>query len=101
MIDCQKNYGPDLTKDIVEVLKAWKPIVLDQDQLVYEAINIMATHHCKSLPLQRDGRCIGTIRMKDLIRFIEAGPTPEVICHKLNYTLYSALHIISKGFKQA
>lgn len=100
MIDSQNNYSPDLTQEIMDKLNAWKPIVLDQDQLVCEAINLMTARRCKSLPLQRNGRCIGNIRLRDLIKFIEAGPTPELVCHKLNYNLYSALYVISRGFKR-
>ncbi|SMC94259.1 hypothetical protein SAMN04488524_3522 [Pedobacter africanus] len=99
MSDCQNNYSLDNTNNTVEVLNIRKPVLLDQDQLVCEAINLMTAHHCKSLPLQRAEQYIGTIRLKELIRFIETG-NPALAYHKLNYSLYSAFYIIRKNKHQ-
>lgn len=96
MINQKKNNEQKPEKRTKNGSESLKPHILDQEQLVYVAINVMTIHHCRYLPLQKGGRYIGNLWLKDLLRFIKSG-SPELACHKLNYDLYSAFYMINKS----
>jgi CBS domain-containing protein len=74
---------------------------LHAEQLVFEAIKIMTTHNDKFLPVyEYNKKCIGVVYLNDLIRFINDDAGTNLLYHKMNFDLTSAMAIISRKYNR-
>lgn len=70
---------------------------LHPDQLVATAIKIMLKDSFVSIPICKNGKCIGRIYTDELKRFINWGDQEDqLIFHKLNFDLFTAITIMQR-----
>jgi len=73
-----------------------KIITINPEQLVMEVIEVMLQSEQYKLPLYRNGSLEGIVHFKDLIGFlVEDREGHNLLLHKLNFTLESALIVIA------
>nr|WP_068893025.1 CBS domain-containing protein [Pedobacter panaciterrae] len=70
---------------------------LHAEQLVIHALQTLLDLNRTSLPVYEDNKCIGVIYLCDLVNFLTMDdPTGELLFHKLNFDLESAMNLMSK-----
>ena len=70
---------------------------LHPEQLVIQALKILMEENEKFLPIHEQNKCIGLVYLDDLIEFlIDDVPSGDLLSHKLNFDLESAIFAIHK-----
>lgn len=63
-LESERELGQLTAQDIMSP----HPIAIDVDITLKEAVNLMKEHHALVLPVEEDGRVIGCVTRKDLLR---------------------------------
>ena len=63
----QLEKGVDVYSMKVEEIMSRNPHVIEPDKLAIEALKIMKENNVSSLLVAEEGKCIGTVRLQDII----------------------------------
>lgn len=96
MINNQNIYDHCLPKDINIGLMPGHVLYLHEEQSVLYAIKFMINHHRNALPVYSEAEYIGTIYLKDLLQLIHTDQEHELLYHKLNFDMCTALYMINR-----